>query len=680
MESTNTVDTWAAPYSIKIMDKFLDEKYYSFINNMIKERHFVAATQGVGGKNIVQKQHKIRLDYTLNNQECSVIDHHFLEKADCDCNLRERWRLLYYDGDNDEKAFRDAHTDWTHYSCHRRMSIIIGISNPTDYEGGELIFKNNNLKYKIGKGSAVIFDSKLVHEVLPVTKGKRYVLQAFLFNDSGYSFKKEKNGIQHFKLLGSKTEKVPEPLKSDSISLADGEFKVLYGKNAAHSRIKSVDDSYIGTYEYMSDLIDYLNKNKQIICYTWHKPEHHNKKWAGRAYGWTRVETINRGRIEPNTWPSENNVLSGIVQEKIVKKEKKISDGVKRLTTISTDGGPGNQIVGIKELIMMSTILKRELVIPPLFQHYVLNRKYRGSSEINCKYWNFDEVFKYDGTYKNLMSNLHYIDNEDTSYYLKRQDINNPLRMEKMLGPNFTNKVALSQRGFQRLSDYDELKTKNDDTLIVYNLYNNTAISKCYWNGCDTCPLNEEFIDLYKDICSKFDFSDKIKEFGNKYVKDKFGDDEFICLHIRYPDYINATSDIKDINKLYNEADINHLIIKLCDKHNIKKNNVFIATCNKARILASDLKNYNILEEDQKYNEMESFIEQYIATKSTYFIYTGGIHAKPNHTHLRSTWSSFVIDYKNFKLQKDLDTNIYLTKYFENEIEENNQNLFLDLD
>ena len=61
MQNTNTVDTWVAPYSIKIMDKFLDEKYYAFINNMIKERHFVAATQGVGGKNIVQKQHKIRL-------------------------------------------------------------------------------------------------------------------------------------------------------------------------------------------------------------------------------------------------------------------------------------------------------------------------------------------------------------------------------------------------------------------------------------------------------------------------------------------------------------------------------------------------------------------------------------------------------------------------------------------
>jgi len=674
MEFVSTVDTWVAPYSIKIMDKFLDEKYYSFIQNMIQERNFVQATQGVGGKNIVQKQHKIRLDYTLNNQECSVIDHEFLEKADCDCNLRERWRLLYYNGDNDEKAFRDAHTDWTHFSCHRRMSIIIGISDPSEYEGGELIFKNNNLKYKLGKGSAVIFDAKLVHEVLPVTKGKRYVLQAFLFNDSGYSFKKEKNGIQHFKLLGKKEDTVS--IKNETPT--NTKYNMMNNKNAAHSRIKSVDDSYIGTYHYESDLMNYLNNNKHIYCFTWHKSEHNNKKWAGRAYGWTKEETIVRKRDNIHSWPKEPNVLSGIlINEKI---KNKNTDNIKRFTTISTDGGPGNQIVGIKEAIMASTILNRKLIIPPIMQHYVLNRKYRGSSEVNCKYWNFDEIFKYSGDYINLMDNLDYIHNEDTIYYLKRQDINNPLRLEKLIKPNPINKFVLNKRSFKDLKDYDELKEKDDDTLIVYNLYNNTAISTCFWNGCDTCPLNPEFIDLYKDICNKFDFSDKIKNFGDEYIKDKFNDQDFICLHLRYPDYMSTDHDIKDTNKLYNEMDINHLIIYLSDKYNIDKNNVFIATCNKARILTSDLKQYNILHDDQKYNELESFIEQYIATKSKYFIYSGGIHAKPNHTHLRSTWSSFVLDYRNFKLNKDLETNIYLTQYFQKEIEEKNENNNLDLD
>ena len=106
-------------------------------------------------------------------------------KSESKCYLRERWRILHYDGTMDKKSFRGPHTDWTNHSCHRRMSIIIGLSEPSMYTGGELVFKNNNLQYKIEKGAAVVFDSRLVHEVLPVTSGERYVLQAFLFDDTG---------------------------------------------------------------------------------------------------------------------------------------------------------------------------------------------------------------------------------------------------------------------------------------------------------------------------------------------------------------------------------------------------------------------------------------------------------------------------------------------------------------
>ena len=41
-----------------------------------------------------------------------------------------------------------------------------------------------------------------------------------------------------------------------------------------------------------------------------------------------------------------------------------------------------------------------------------------------------------------------------------------------------------------------------------------------------------------------------------------------------------------------------------------------------------------------------TFIEQYICAMSEKFLYIGGGLAKPDHTHLRSTWSSFVIDYR----------------------------------
>lgn len=683
-------DTWVSPFTIKIIENFLDERYYSFIKNIIETRNFIPATQGVGGRNIVQKEHKIRLDYTLNNQECATIDNHFLKKADCNCNLRERWRLLYYNGDTEEKGFRDAHTDWTTYSCHRRMSIIIGYSDPSEYEGGELYFRDKDIKYKIEKGAALVFDAKLVHEVLPVTKGKRYVLQAFLFDDSGYDLKREKNGKQHFSLLGND---LPPQSALPETKESNNDFLIYENKNAVHSRINSVNDCYIGNYKYMSDLRSFLEKNPEIHCFTWHKPDHLNKKWAGRAYGWNKRQVLEKKRLSNYTWPIEMKVISGVKNEiKQTNSDKatiletkedsvesvnclnvpvknSVNDDNKYLTIVGTDGGPGNQIVGIKEAILISEVLNRNLIVPPILQHYVLNRLYRGTSEINPKYWNFNKIFTYkndENYFKNLMENKELLKKEETVYYLRRQDIDKPLRMERILELKPTNKFMLHQRSFRNYNDFDELKAKSENTIILTDLYNNTAISNCFWNGCDTCELNPIFLDAYKEICKNLDFSDWIKEFGDNYIKEKFGDKDFIALHLRYPDYIYGNTDIKSINKLYNETDINNLVIEICNEKQIDRENVFIATSNKAKVKSSDLKDYHILYNDKNYDECESFIEQYIATKCKYFIYTGGIHAKPDHTHLRSTWSSFVIDYRNFKLGIDDETNIYLTKKFNN--------------
>jgi PKHD-type hydroxylase len=68
----------------------------------------------------------------------------------------------------------------------RKLSVIISLSDPKDYEGGELLFSFHNPNSKTKKhhkveqirqkGSVVVFPSHLWHKVTPVTKGKRYSL------------------------------------------------------------------------------------------------------------------------------------------------------------------------------------------------------------------------------------------------------------------------------------------------------------------------------------------------------------------------------------------------------------------------------------------------------------------------------------------------------------------------
>ena len=58
---------------------------------------------------------------------------------------------------------------------HRKVSIVVQLSDPTEYQGGVLQIKNgtNEFDVPLGKGNVVIFPSFLLHRVTPLTSGNR---------------------------------------------------------------------------------------------------------------------------------------------------------------------------------------------------------------------------------------------------------------------------------------------------------------------------------------------------------------------------------------------------------------------------------------------------------------------------------------------------------------------------
>jgi len=70
----------------------------------------------------------------------------------------------------------------------RKLSITVQLSDENDYEGGDLIFDVNNFEgHKIqafrGKGSVIVFDSRITHKVTPVNRGVRYSLVKWYHGD-----------------------------------------------------------------------------------------------------------------------------------------------------------------------------------------------------------------------------------------------------------------------------------------------------------------------------------------------------------------------------------------------------------------------------------------------------------------------------------------------------------------
>lgn len=61
----------------------------------------------------------------------------------------------------------------------RKLSVVVFLSDPLSYGGGELVFYPDMPPVPRGQGQLVVFPSYLMHEVLPVTAGRRHSLVAW---------------------------------------------------------------------------------------------------------------------------------------------------------------------------------------------------------------------------------------------------------------------------------------------------------------------------------------------------------------------------------------------------------------------------------------------------------------------------------------------------------------------
>lgn len=72
----------------------------------------------------------------------------------------------------------------TPYTAHRRFALTINLN--AEYEGGEVRFAEYGRQlYRAPAGGAVIFSCSLLHEVTPVTSGRRFGAFSFLTDEAG---------------------------------------------------------------------------------------------------------------------------------------------------------------------------------------------------------------------------------------------------------------------------------------------------------------------------------------------------------------------------------------------------------------------------------------------------------------------------------------------------------------
>lgn len=93
--------------------------------------------------------------------------------------------------DSAYKGFFGRHRDnRTRYTAHRKFAVTLNLSQ--NYDGGQVRFPEyGRLLYSSKTGGAIVFSCSLLHEALPVTKGKRFAMFTFLTDSEGEAMAKK---------------------------------------------------------------------------------------------------------------------------------------------------------------------------------------------------------------------------------------------------------------------------------------------------------------------------------------------------------------------------------------------------------------------------------------------------------------------------------------------------------
>jgi len=123
----------------------------------------------------------------------------FRRVTDIVLNLNERFFKFDLFGINEGFQFTNYEAPSGKYGKHvdrsinipvRKLSISIQLTNPDEYEGGELKLYDGDDEEAIimdkAQGTLIIFPSYILHEVMPVTKGERNSLVTWV---TGKQFK-----------------------------------------------------------------------------------------------------------------------------------------------------------------------------------------------------------------------------------------------------------------------------------------------------------------------------------------------------------------------------------------------------------------------------------------------------------------------------------------------------------
>jgi len=145
-------------------------------------------------KGVVPRSRITDIKWILLNEDTNWLFKKIIDKIidvnskNFDLQLKFVEDLQFSEYTEEKRGFYSKHRDCglkkslDNYVDIRKLSFTIQLTDENDYEGGELIFYIDDEEKKApkSKGTIVFFESDILHEVTPVTKGVRHSLVSWV--------------------------------------------------------------------------------------------------------------------------------------------------------------------------------------------------------------------------------------------------------------------------------------------------------------------------------------------------------------------------------------------------------------------------------------------------------------------------------------------------------------------
>ena len=175
-------------HTYAFVENFLTKEECEYLIKIGKEQSLKDATVFIGNKLGKSSVRESNISWVYPDDDTNWL---FRKLVDSITALNSQYFKFDLTGFNEGLQFTNYIAPSGHYGTHvdncfnraiRKLSLTIQLSDPSDYEGGDLeILRGGSPEQTVrGKGATVIFPSYMLHRVTPITKGTRRSLVLWL--------------------------------------------------------------------------------------------------------------------------------------------------------------------------------------------------------------------------------------------------------------------------------------------------------------------------------------------------------------------------------------------------------------------------------------------------------------------------------------------------------------------